>query len=94
VQIESNILSDIFTFLAGGAGVKILDHFLNKKNIDAQSDALVSNNWREYAQNIELKFAELRNEHDELMKKYYSLYAEFQQFKISANEKINNNGGA
>jgi Skp family chaperone for outer membrane proteins len=92
VSITHEIIMQVVTFLMGGVIAKLLDSALGKKKSDAETDVIVSDNWKVYAEKMESQFEKVRQDYEALGAKYFSLLNEYQEFKmqILKNQSHNN----
>ena len=75
----------IIDFMIGGGVLEVLRFLFGKKKNDAETDKLVSDNWRDYATKLEFRFNELEAKFQSLSDKYYILLEEHYKLKREVN---------
>ena len=85
------VMTGILTVLVGGGGVlfyrqnkrmKVLEG--NSKSIE--NDAMISDGWQEYAEEMKTQYATLKEKYEELLKKYENTEIENTKLKLEHQE--------
>jgi len=88
---RTTAIERIIDFMIGAGGLEIFRQLFFRKKTDAEIDKIVSDNWRDYATKLELRFKELEDEYKELRHKYYQLEDAYHELKKQVNDTANNN---
>jgi hypothetical protein len=92
---RTSALERIIDFMIGGGVLEVLRYVFGRKKTDAETDKIVSDNWRDYATKLEFKLDELEKKYEDLYRRYYSLYEDHHKLKWEVNGGTdNNNSGA
>lgn len=90
---KSTTLERILDFAIGGGILETIRFIFGRKKDGAETDRIVSDNWRDYATKLEFRFNELENEYVELRRKYYDLEEKYYELRKEVNETTHNNNG-
>jgi len=84
-------LDRLVDFLIGGGVVEIFRFLFNRKKNNAESDKVVSENWKDYALKLETRFEEVEKDYSDLRKKYFELELKYQILTLKISEETNHN---
>jgi len=88
---RTTAIERVIDFMIGGGVLEILRYVFGRKKTDAETDKIVSDNWRDYATKLEFRFDELEKKFQALNEKYYLLLEDHYKLKSKINGTTDNN---